>query len=89
MNKTETLLYIERLREGIRKLPEDAEIYGFDYCYHGDYKKKMASIHLMRPLEGVAAVPSTRYSGWHEMRLQLLPDVYAWWAETEESDGTT
>ena len=30
MNKTETLLYIERLREGIRKLPDDARIYGFE-----------------------------------------------------------
>ena len=86
MNKSDYILMLERVREGIRKLPEGADIYSVGYAYEPMHGKPIANIHLSSPVEWAAVFDGKDFTDWVEKRICLLPDVYGWWADYKRGD---
>ena len=83
MNKTDALLWVQRIHEGIRALPEDAKIFGFEFSYNYTLQEHKAEIHLQEPLVGVERTVGSRFSGWHAEYAALTKGVSAWWAVSD------
>lgn len=87
MNKTDSLLWAERLREAIRILPANADIYGWELAYSREANGKALSIHLSAPVDWSPVISGTHFSGWTEMKIALTPFATAWWAKDDEVNG--
>lgn len=92
MNRTDAFLMIERLRDGLHKLPVDAKVHGFDTVVDMTTDThRHIDIHLSAPVEWPAVIDGKRFPSWVEKRICVTPWVYAWWAEhfeEEDDDGT-
>ena len=84
MNKVETILWAERLREAIRSLPADADIFGYELRYNHATNGKILSIHLSNPIDWSPVICAHQYSGWKEMQIAVTPFAVAWWAKDDE-----
>ena len=79
MNKTEALLRNAREREAIRKLPADAEIFGWNETYDSKENGNVCAIMLSKPVDGPAY--KHEIGSFTEMRLESgVPGVHYWWA---------
>ena len=89
MNKTDALLWTQRLHEAIRKLPDDARIHAFETRYESDLGLRI-EIHLSAPIEWPAVFDGKEFGYWIEKRIVLTPFAFAWWAVDKEDgdDGT-
>ena len=85
MNRTESLLFVERLREGLRLLPDDTKIFAWEFCHDTD--QPYVNIHLAEPIEWPAVFDGKRFSGWTEKRICITPFCFAWWADYSEAKG--
>ena len=83
INKTEALLWTQRLHEAIRALPDSVEIYGCETRYDPEFRLE---IHLSAPVEWPAVFDGRVYDGWKEKRIAVTPFAAAWWAEYKEAD---
>ena len=83
MTKTDALLWVQRIHESIRMLPDDVYIHGFDLLYDCDLKKNRAEIHTKDPLTGDVYL-GKKYSGWHSENKALSNGCSAWWAVYDE-----
>lgn len=79
MNKTDALLSIERIREAIRLLPDDADIFGFENCYDSDCREHMTDIHLIKPVKWPEVLDGREYRDWASKIIQITPFVRGWW----------
>ena len=79
MNKTDALLCIERIREAVRALPDDADIFGFENCYNSDFRENMTEIHLCKPVKWADVRDGREYRDWASKIIQITPFVKAWW----------
>lgn len=86
MNKLDTILWAERLREAIRVLPPDANIFGYELRYDCATNGKILSIHLSAPVDWSPVVCVHQFSGWKEMQIVVTPYAVAWWAKNDEGD---
>ena len=88
MNKVDTILTIERIREAVRMLPESANVFGWTTGPNYDSGAPVTELHLTASVEWPAVFDGKHYDGWTEKRICITPFVYAWWAErTEATNG--
>ena len=89
MTKTDTILWLERIRESVRMLPDDADVYGFQmgYEYHSGKHKPYAELHITHPLDGLDVYVGKQYSGWHSEMKNLAAGCRAWWSVNDESSN--
>ena len=87
MNRMDAMNWAAKLIEAVNNLPENADIHGFQLLLNTDTKPYHMdlSIHLSGRAD-MPAVAGKRYSGWHEVRTYIMPDVYAWWSEDNSDD---
>lgn len=87
MNKTDALLWAERLREGIRLLPDCVKVYGFDYSYDSSFGNYTLRIQVEGPVEWPAVFDGMQFPTWIEKKIALTPHVMAWWSESRKKEA--
>ena len=85
MSKSDAILWVERLRDGIRRLPEDAKIFSFELT-HAKTGEYMLAIQRNAPVKWPQVIRGELYGNWTECRIQLTPYAFAWWADHGEED---
>lgn len=86
MTKTDALLHIERIREAIRALPDDAQVFGWSTCPSTERDEVITEMHLTKPVKWSAVFDGKRYDGWQEKRIAVTPWVFGWWADRSVND---
>lgn len=87
MNKVDSILWVERLREALRKLPEDAQVFAWDLRWSDEHPDgKVISIHLSAPIKWTAIFDGRDYGTWTEKRIAVTPHAVAWWSVNKGAD---
>lgn len=90
MNKTDTILWLMRAREAVRKLPEGTNINGVDITlYKTDGNKISVFLNGETEIKNVAARSVKKYSGCDSGRVEVS-DSYGvdyWWGVDFDDDG--
>lgn len=89
MKKTDALMWVMRVHEAIRKLPDNVDINNFDCTLYGMNCENRISIFLNNPIEvknEVARNVTTYESGSKHITVSDSYGVNYWWAERADDD---
>lgn len=89
MNKIEAMSWSAKLTECLADLPEESDVHGWQLHLNMDakpYNSRVMAVQLTHPINSPAATRGKTFSGWHEMRVYMRPDLYVWWSEENENE---
>lgn len=89
MNKTDTLLWLMRAHEAVRKLPDGADINGVDLTLYGDGNRIRMFLNGDTKISNIVAKQVIRYKDCDSGRVEVS-DSYGvdyWWGVDFDDDG--
>lgn len=89
MKKTETLLWLMRAHEAVRKLPDDMEINSVDICLYGDGNRIRLFLQGDPQVRNEVARNVCKYAGGECGRVEISDSngVDYWWGVDFDDDG--
>ena len=89
MNKTDTLLWLMRAHEAIRKLPEDANINSVDICLYGDGNRIKLFLDDDHKFQNIVSRNVCKYSDGQFGRVEISDSngIDYWWGVYFDDDG--
>lgn len=89
MNKTETLLWLMRAHEAVRRLPEGTDINSVDVTLYGDGNRIRLFLDGDTDIRNIVTKTVSRYSSGDSGRVEVS-DSYGvdyWWGVDFDADG--